>query len=234
MPLLAVLLVLPAGCVTTGDEVKEIVETAVTKPQVIAACGQALLDRPAMATTQRCIADVYYNRGNLAKSQAAYLDYLEQSPYDHEARLDLISIMIQRRQPEKAKAQLELLLAQQADSALVHRYLGMAESLSGHCGPATAAFERAVALDPEDAFSKSLLAQSKMGKCREKTEVLVAKAAPKGRGGTRGSSRRPNRSTRARRGNAQVRSTSSRSPPATPVPEIDSGPFPHHGAGSRD
>jgi tetratricopeptide (TPR) repeat protein len=239
---------LAAGCVTTRvqTQIRDFADAAVRNPQVLVECSRALADRPHESTTKLCLADAYYNSGDLVAAQEAYRDYLRLNPRDQAARLDLIHTCLARRQPDAAKAEASTLLAQNSASAQGYYYLGRAEAMLGNCAGATAAYERSLALDPGDGFKQVLLDNSKRGKCREEPAPAMAKAKPKARAKRVAKQRspqprkrhaaagKPRASTTAPATGAAPSAATATSPPAArPDPakvETVAGPFEHHPA----
>lgn len=217
---------LAAGCVTTRvqTQIRDFADAAVRNPQVLVECSRALADRPHESTTKLCLADAYYNSGDLVAAQEAYREYLRLNPRDQAATLGLIHTCLARRQPDAAKAEARPLLAQNSASAQGYYYPGCAEAMLGNCAGATAAYERSLALDPGDGFKQVLLDNSKRGKCREEPAPAMAKAKPKARATRVAKQRFPSRGSGMPRPASRVHRRRPRRPGRHPLPQ----PRPRH------
>ncbi|WP_165741845.1 tetratricopeptide repeat protein [Candidatus Thiosymbion oneisti] len=229
--------------------------TAIDDPRVLRECALIITDRHRQKlTTKRCVAQSYYKAGDLAAAQKTYLEYLNFNPDDEQARLDLIRIYLRRQRPNMAKTQIRALLGRNPSSAPAYRYLGLAEFLANNCRGATAAYEQAVKLDPDDRFNRSLLTSSRLDKCREREETPVKKPKKKKRKEKKKhekSNKHKKSGSRGRRPSTPPKPAPKPKPPAvspkappppsagttkpgSKEPETEPGPFEHHPPAKAD
>jgi predicted Zn-dependent protease len=244
----SMLLLMAAGCVPEARKQLGRVQGAIGMaygaagqyPQMLAECQQALQKAPTDRDALRCVADAQYNLKQWDAAQRSYKRYLRAYPRDEQVRISLVHTLLLAEQPKLAKMELDVLLAQNPNSAKGWRYLGLAEAQLDSCKRSTIAYEKAYKLN--DQFSYSLYKNSKMGRCKAESRAVVArKTSPR-----KTRSKKTRRSSRPRTSSRTAVRTVSAAPakpvaaaPAKPAPDptevkTDPGAFPDHAPGPAE
>lgn len=238
---LALLIAGAAGCVSVPvDESGRIDTEALGYEAMLQGCQAVLVLKPRDYYGLLCVAEAQHGMGNYVQARANYQKALEIKPQETALQLKVARTWMDQQDYAQARSALQSYLAQDPNSAQGWRYLGMVEAKLGSCDAATAAYGRALVIDPADRFTRSLLDSSKLGRCAEDARrELAAAAAASRKGPTRRLSVKAPRTVQHSRGPAKRRSVAPppvirpvSAPPGTPpgaeTLRTDAGRFKDH------